>query len=204
MSVAEPILSINLEEARKQVMADLKHSFFRWAKMLIASALLSYSVVTSSASSFGSNTTPAMATQPSVVRQYFDEGEVTGIVSSRSFGKYYACVFTKRVAGKANVSFEVYFPDSDQVVYVDSAPASEISLPDGKRKLEFHFTDNWGNTGTGTLTDADNSKVVLSLNENTVVTNPRGRNAIRQYGDYKLSVANCKPTGHKLLIHVEQ
>jgi len=189
-----------LEDARDQVMADVKRSFYCWAQVLVASTLLSYSVVASSATSAASNTTPTTATQPSVVRQYFDEDEFDDVVR---FGKYYVCVFTKRAAEKTYVSFEVYFPDSDQVVYVESVPTSEISLPDGKRKIEFHFTDNWGNTGTGTLTDADNSKVVLSLNENSKVTDPRGRNAIRQYGDYKLSVANCKPTGHKLLIHVE-
>jgi len=184
-------------------MVDMKRSFFRLAQVLITYTLMAYSVVASSASGTGSNTQPATTIQSSAARQYFDEGEAAGMASSRSFGKFYVCVFTKKVSGETNVSFEVYFPDSDQVVYVESAPASEISLPNGKRKFEFRFTDNWGNTGTGTLTDVDNSKVVLSLNENSVVADPRGRNAIRQYGDYKLSVANCKPSGHKLLIHVE-
>lgn len=188
-------------------MVEAKSILLRWVQELIVGSLLallfSYSGVASSENTSGSSAVPAVAMQPSAVRQYFKEGKMTD-GAGKSFGKLYVCVFTARVAGKTNLSFEVYFPDSDQVVYVESAPASEISLPDGKRKLEFHFTDNWGNTGTGTLTDVDNSKVVLSLNENTVVTDPRGRNAIRQYGDYKLSIGSCKPTGHKLLIHVEQ
>lgn len=135
-------------------------------------------------------------------KQYFLEEEMSD-GGSRSFGKYYVCAFLRKADSKTYVSFEVYYPDSDQVVFAESLPTSNIPSTDGGVMFKFQFVDNWGNKGSGVLRSQRDSLVILDLTPTLVVSDSRGRNAARQYGDYELSLGNCRPSTGKLHIAID-
>ena len=142
------------------------------------------------------------ARKASEAPQYFLESEVSD-GRGRSLGKFYVCVLTKQAKEEGRVSFEVYFPDSGQVVYAENLSASNFSSADNT-KLEFRFTDNWGNKGVGTFAvDQVGAGGMLDLNPTDQVSDVRGRNAVRQYGNYELKLNRCTPTKRQLTIQLD-
>jgi len=140
--------------------------------------------------------------QSAGTNQFFLEEEMSD-GGSRSFGKYYVCVFLKSVESHTYVSFEIYYPDSDQVVFAEHLPVGEERSTDGGKVLKFQFVDNWGNKGSGVIRDQRGSVMVIDLTPTLVVADHRGRNATRQYGDYEVGLGDCRPSTRKLHISAD-
>lgn len=106
----------------------------------------------------------------------------------KSDGSYYhVCVKVHGNPAAPLIDFEIYFPDADQSVTAELVRCKIT----GDGTLAFSFTDNWGNQGKGTFLRSGKDGT-LSIEEVKPLDEPgRGRNALRNYGDYELTKGRC-------------
>lgn len=120
--------------------------------------------------------------------EYFDSYDFVadfGNGKKQVLGKYYSCVRIKHAGRLAMVHFEVYFPDSGQLL--ESEAPAVITGTDG---FSFSFVDGWHNQGKATIgTSAKRLKLELDVVQSA--TDFSAANIRRQYGEYSLAKKSC-------------
>ena len=117
--------------------------------------------------------------------EYFDSAEITAYPGKQILGIYHSCVKIKSAGPLAMVHFEVYFPDSGQIL--ESEAPAVISAQTG---FSFNFVDGWYNQGKAKVTRNTNGlKLELDIAESASAFS--AKNIHRQYGEYSLVKKNC-------------
>lgn len=125
---------------------------------------------------------------PSPAEEYYLEEPVTAVGGPEpvELGNHYVCF---RVHGKASaplIDFAVSFPDSGQILEV----VNVCGKTSKGGRLDFSFTDGFGNRGKGTF-QSSGEEGVLTLEEVSPAKAPEQRNILRNYGTYELTKQAC-------------
>ena len=126
--------------------------------------------------------TPAVAA-PLAPGRYCAHDALTAGTDGPPLGNFDMVVDISTSGSGLRVSFFNAMPDSQQILEVDSAPATVG--PDSA--LRFAFVDGWENHGVGVLT-AD-GRITLRMVQRSPETNQIERNYV---SDYPLSAAACR------------
>jgi len=128
-----------------------------------------------------------LITRASIVTsdEYFDSAEITAYPGKQVLGKYHSCVKIRSAGPLAMVHFEVYFPDSGQILESE-APA----VIAGKEGFSFNFVDGWYNQSRAKVT-TNTKGLKLELDVVESASDFSAKNIHRQYGEYSLAKKSC-------------
>ncbi len=130
---------------------------------------------------------PAMAADQ--ISKYCLKEEIEGDTGAESvpIGFFEMTAELRQKGNRFFVSFSNHMPDSGQILEVNDIPAKKTV----EHTYSFRFTDNWGNRGKGSL-HLKNETADIDIDVTKPTSDPWGKNALRQYGAYTLTKADCE------------